>query len=182
MTKRGRESEAKYRLRSGQRRRIEAELAGFERRRLRQVDQYYDVGDRVLRLRREDGRWLLTYKDRPKISAGGVKVRGEVEVPVPEAFAPDLEALILWLGHRRLTKVKKTRDVYHVDGLTVSLDRVEGLAEEYAEVEVLGNRPDALARLAELRDRLRLSDDQVELRSYARLVAEREGRARTGPD
>ena len=40
---------------------------------------------------------------------------------------------------------------------------------------VLGDAPDGLSRLARLRDRLGLTDDQAELRSYARLVAQGKG-------
>ena len=175
MVSRGKESEAKYRLRPGQRERIEGALGGSRHRRSEQTDQYYDVGERVLRLRQEGGRWFLTYKDSPRITPCGVKVRGEVETPIPEPFAPDLEALILWLGHARLTTVRKVRDAYDLDGATVCLDRVEGLPDDYAEIEVLGDAPDGLSRLARLRDRLGLTDDQAELRSYARLVAQGKG-------
>ncbi|MNY53311.1 hypothetical protein D3C86_1890560 [compost metagenome] len=57
----------------------------------------------------------------------------------------------------------------------MALDRIEGLAEDFAEFEVLSDRPDAAERLAGLRERFGLSDDQVELKSYARLVAESRG-------
>lgn len=171
----GLEIEVKYRLKPGQRQAIIQELAGMVPERSEQADQYFDVGDRVLRIRCENGRWLLTRKDRFQLTPDGTKIRPEVEVPIPEVFLADLEALILWLGHEKLTRVSKVREAYDVDGVTVALDRIEGLNEDFAELEVLSDRPDAAERLAGLRARFGLQDDQVELKSYARLVAESQG-------
>ena len=180
MESKGLEIEAKYRLRPGQREAIETALLGYEHHRSVQDDQYYDVGERVLRLRQENGGWFLTYKDKPQVTPEGVKVRQEIETPLPETFAPELDALILWLGHRHLTKVRKTRDIYHIDDITVTLDRVEGLPDDYAELELLGEEPDGPSRLAKLRERLGLTNGQIELRSYARLVAEARGEGTHG--
>lgn len=171
----GLEIEVKLRLKPGQRQQIEEALAGAPMGRLLQEDQYFDVGDRVLRIRREDDHWLLTRKGRYELTAAGVKIRPEVEVAIPEAFVSDLEDLIIWLGHGKLTRVRKARVTYQVDGVTLALDRIEGLAEDFAELEVLSDRPEAAARLAALRNRFGLGDDQVETKSYARLVAESQG-------
>lgn len=171
----GLEIEVKYRLKPGQRQEIEQVLSGKTPVRSEQADQYFDVGDRVLRIRCENGRWLLTRKDRFQLTPEGTKIRPEVEVPVPDAFVSDLEALILWLGHAKLTRVQKIRDAYELDGVTVALDRISGLEEDFAELEILSDRPDAASRLAGLRERFGLGEDQVELKSYARLVAESQG-------
>ncbi len=171
----GLEIEVKYRLKPGQRQAIEDALAGTACEHWEQEDQYFDVGDRVLRIRQENGAWLLTRKGQFQLTAEGTKIRPEVEVPIPAPFVADLEALILWLGHAKLTRVRKSRDSYQVDGVTVALDRIEGLGEDFAEFEVLSDRPDAASRLAGLRARFGLGDDQVELKSYARLVAESQG-------
>ncbi|MNK65405.1 CYTH domain protein [compost metagenome] len=171
----GLEIEVKYRLKPGQRQAIAQALTGMEAERSEQEDQYYDVGDRVLRIRCENGRWLLTRKDRFQLTPDGTKIRPEVEVPIPDDFVSDLEALILWLGHDKLTRVRKVREAYQVEGVTVALDRIEGLSDEFAEFEVLSDRPDAAAKLTGLRERFGLTDEQVELSSYARLVAEAGG-------
>jgi predicted adenylyl cyclase CyaB len=176
----GLEIETKYRLKPGQRQTIADALSGMPLERWEQEDQYFDVGDRVLRIRRENGSWLMTRKDRYQLTPDGTKIRPEVEVPVPESFVADLEALILWLGQSKLTRVRKTRHAYQVDGVTVALDAIEGLHDDFAEFEVLSDRPDAAERLAGLRERFGLSDDQVELKSYARLVAEAQGQAAEG--
>lgn len=171
----GLEIEVKYRLKPGQRETIERILAGEAAERSVQEDQYFDVGERVLRIRCENGRWLMTRKDRYQLSPEGAKIRPEVEVPIPDSFVADLEALILWLGHAKLTRVRKVRDAYRVDGVTVALDRIEGLEADFAELEILGDRPDAAERLAALRERFGLADAQVVIESYARLVAEAQG-------
>jgi predicted adenylyl cyclase CyaB len=176
----GLEIEVKFRLKPGQRQQIEAAFAGMACERSEQEDQYFDVGERVLRIRRENGRWLLTRKGRYELTAEGIKIRPEVEGPIPDAFVGELEALLLWLGHDKLTQVRKRREAYRIDGVTLALDRIEGLAEDYAELEVLSDRPDAAARLAALRSRFGLGNDQVETKSYARLVAESLGRDATG--
>ncbi len=176
----GLEIETKYRLKPGQREAISKALEGMASERWEQEDQYFDVGDRVLRIRRENDRWLMTRKDRYQLTPDGTKIRPEVEVPIPDAFVGDLEALILWLGHEKLTRVRKTRLAYQVDGVTVALDAIDGLSEDFAEFEVLSDRPDAVERLAGLRARFGLGDEQVELKSYARLVAEAQGQAAEG--
>jgi adenylate cyclase class 2 len=171
----GLEIEVKFRLRPGQRQAIEKALEGLIPERSEQEDQYFDVADRVLRIRRENGHWLMTRKDRYQLSPEGAKIRHEVEVPIPEGFVSDLDALIQWLGHPRLTRVRKTRDSYRVEGVTVALDRIEGLSEDFAELEVLSDNPGAASRLSGLKERFGLADGQVELKSYARLVAEASG-------
>jgi adenylate cyclase class IV len=151
--KHGPEVEAKYRLAPGQRAGIVA-LLGKPARVHRQLDVYFDVPGRVLRVRWEDG----------------IKSRLEVEIPLPAGMAPMLEDLLPWLGHRRLTEVRKERHEYDVEGFTVCLDRVEGLEPpDFVEIESAGGDLDALRAL---RDRLGLASGQVETRSYARMVSE----------
>ncbi len=166
------EIEVKFRLEPGQRQRIMDELSGRECACSDQEDQYFDVGDRVLRIRLENGRWLLTRKDRYQLTSEGTKIRQEVEVPIPVSFVSELEDLILWMGHEKLVRVKKRREAYRLDGVTMALDRIEGLSEDFVELEVLSDRPESASLLAGLRERFGLRDDQVELKSYARLLAE----------
>jgi len=174
----GPEIEAKYRLRPGQRGAIAATL-GHPARVHRQLDVYFDVPGRVLRVRWEDGKALLTRKDAASTSEDGIKSRHEVEVPLPGGAAPILEDLLPWLGHRRLTEVRKERHEYDLDGFVVCLDRIEGLdPPDFVEIESAGGGLDALRAL---RDRLGLAPDQCETRSYARLVAEAGGAAQSRP-
>lgn len=177
MEKRGLEIEAKFRLRPGQREAIAQSLSGAPHHGLEQEDRYFDVPGRVLRLRREGEDWVMTRKDAPTVTPDGTKVRTEIETPVPAELVGALAETFAWLGHRPLLTVRKHRDEYTVDGVTVCLDRIEGLDADYAELEVLATDAAAKERLSVLRDRLGLQDDQVETRSYAKLLAERPGRS-----
>jgi adenylate cyclase class IV len=68
--------------------------------------------------------------------------------------------------------VKKVRDAYAIDGSTVCLDRIEGLDDDFAELEVLAQDMQAGEGLDALRARFGLTEDQILLHSYARLLAE----------
>lgn len=177
MEKRGLEIETKFRLRPGQREAIARALEGASHHGMDQEDRYFDVPGRVLRLRHEGERWVMTRKDAPTVSPDGTKVRTEIETPVPEDLVEALAETFAWLGHGPLLTVRKRRDEYEVDGVTVCLDRIEGLSDDYVELEVLSTDPAAQERLHGLRERFGLTGDQVETRSYAKILAEQSGHA-----
>jgi adenylate cyclase, class 2 len=100
----------------------------------KQEDTYYrhpardfKKTDEALRLRRADG-LCVTYKGPKRKS--DLKVREELEFPVPEEMARLLELL----GFKEAFTVRKTRSTYSLEGLTICCDLVEGLGE-YVEVE-----------------------------------------------
>lgn len=172
MEKRGYEIEAKFRLKPGQRDAIAHDLAGHPHHHLTQEDRYFDVPGRVLRLRHEGNNWLLTRKDAPAISPDGTRTRVEFEAPIPSELVPTLSETFAWLGHRPLMIVHKVRDEYHVEGVTVCLDRIQGLDGDFAELEILSLDSNPKEQLSSLRHRFCLEDDQVEPRSYAKLLAD----------
>jgi len=172
--KQGAEIEAKYRLTPEQRTVIAGRL-GEPARVLRQRDVYFDVPDRVLRLREENGHTFVTRKDASTVTPDGIKSRHEVETPLPADAVPVLEDLLCWLGHRRLIEVRKERHEFDLPGFVLCLDRIEGLSPgDFAEIESAGG---SLDELRSLRDRLGLGESQAETRSYARMVAEASGPA-----
>lgn len=175
MEKRGLEIETKFRLKPGQREAIVRELTGHVPHRLVQEDRYFDVPGRVLRLRREGDCWVMTRKDASTIQEDGTKVRTEIEVPVPSELVSALAETFAWLGHGPLIVVHKVRDEYALEGVTLCLDRVEGLEADFAELEVLGQDASAKTLLDGLRARFCLTDEQVERHSYARLLAASRG-------
>ncbi|HEY9898055.1 MAG TPA: class IV adenylate cyclase [Pantanalinema sp.] len=178
MEKRGFEIEAKFRLRPGQREAIAQALSGCSHERAVQEDRYFDAGPgRVLRLRQENGAWLITRKEAPTVSADGTKTRTEIETPIPVDLVEPLAEAFAWLGHRPLIVVRKVRDAYEIDGATVCLDRIEGLDDDFAELEVLAQEATAKGALDALRARFGLEEDQILLHSYARLLAEARGQA-----
>jgi len=153
-----------------------------------EADHYFNAPDRdfvqtdeAFRLRRVGPANCLTYKG-PK-QAAAVKMRTELEVPLQEGddTAEKMIALLVYLGYRPVTVVRKHRRHYHFqqDGfaLTVCLDRVEGLKERYAEVEVVTppeRQQQAEALIVRTAHALGLS--RVERRSYLGLVLEARSR------
>lgn len=175
MEKRGYEIEAKFRLRPGQREAILQDLSDYPHHMHVQEDRYFDVPGRVLRLRQEGHAWFLTRKDAPTVAPDGTRTRTEIETPLPEEMVPVLSETFAWLGHRPMTTVHKTRLEYMVEGVTVCLDRIQGMEDDYAEIEILSQDMEAKEKLEHIRHRFCLEQDQVEPRSYAKLVADSQG-------
>jgi adenylate cyclase class 2 len=104
-----------------------------------QSDSYYNaphrdfaLTDEALRLRDQGGQVYMTYKGK-KLDQGS-KTRKEVEVEV--ADLKKTEEILLSLGFRKTLEVHKTREIYHLDGAEICLDRVEGLGD-FVELETL---------------------------------------------
>jgi adenylate cyclase class 2 len=120
------------------RKKLKQDGAALERA-VEQTDIYYNAPDRdfaktdeALRLRNEAGQIFLTYKG-PKLDAES-KTRKEVEVEV--AGFDGMEDILHSLGYGATLRVHKTREIYHLDGAVVCLDRVDGLGD-FVELETL---------------------------------------------
>ena len=131
----------------------------------------------ALRLRRIGGDNRITYKG-PRFP-GPTKTREEIELPFEEgedAFRR-LSRLFENLGFRPVASVRKRRTTFHLPRppheIEVSLDRAEGLGD-FAEIEAIApaqaDLPAAQSAVLELAARLGL--DQVEPRSYLRMILE----------
>ena len=137
---------------------------------LDQTDEYYNhpcrdfaETDEALRLRR-DSRGKITYKG-PKIDRS-TKTREEIELDVDDLDKMSL--LLVRLGFRHVAKVTKRRKEYLLDGVTVSLDAVEGLGD-FVELEVQGDDAEQGRKMIEkLRDELGLVGS--ERRSYLEMI------------
>jgi adenylate cyclase class 2 len=136
-----------------------------------QVDTYFahpskDFGhtDEALRLRRQGGRAILTYKG-PKIDKT-TKTREEIEVEVAD---PDAVAAILKkVGFGVAMEVRKVRSEYLLADAVVCLDRVAGLGD-YVEVEYRAQDLEkGKARVVEIMAALGLHGS--ERRSYLELL------------
>ncbi|QDV38492.1 class IV adenylate cyclase [Tautonia plasticadhaerens] len=167
--------------------RLLAELGGQAGEAVEQEDIYlshpsrdFRETDEALRLRRDGAENRVTYKG-PKL-AGPTKTREELELTY-EAGADSLarmERLFVNLGFRPVATVRKTRIGYRLSfegrPMQVGLDTVDGLGV-FAEVEAIAHGPadlpEAQQYVLELAGRLGLGADQVEVRSYLRLLMER---------
>jgi pantoate--beta-alanine ligase len=146
-----------------------------------EADHYFNAPDRdfrqtdeAFRLRRIGQANFLTYKG-PK-QAGPVKVRTELEIPLPEGdeAAEQFTALLIHLGYRPVAVVRKHRRTFRLDrsgfSLTACLDEVEGVGR-FAELEILAPKDRLEAARAVLTETAAaLGLGEVERRSYLGLV------------
>ncbi len=131
----------------------------------------------ALRVRRIDGRPLVTYKG-PKLP-GAIKARRELEWDLSpgDTTGDQMMELLRSLGFQSVAEVRKQRQNYGLAtpqgplGLTV--DEVESIGN-YAEIEVLADEQEGVAaarqRIEAIAGRLRLSN--LEPRSYLALLLE----------
>jgi adenylate cyclase class 2 len=135
-----------------------------------QVDEYFNhpcrdfaETDEALRLRM-DSRGRMTYKG-PKIDRF-TKTREEIELDIDDMDKMTL--ILVRLGFRQVAKVNKRRKEYLLDGVTASLDSVEGLGD-FVELEVQGeDAEEGRSRIEKLRDDLGLVGS--ERRSYLEML------------
>ncbi|HWR25908.1 MAG TPA: class IV adenylate cyclase [Methanosarcina sp.] len=86
--------------------------------------------DEALRIRSFDGKSVLTYKG-PKLD-GVSKTREELETPADEVSTT---RILNALGFSKAEIVRKTREVFKAEEITICLDEVEGLGE-FLELEI----------------------------------------------
>jgi adenylate cyclase class 2 len=139
----------------------------------------FAVTDEAFRLRVADGNCFLTYKG--PLEDPIAKTRREIELPLHETKCEEAQVreLILALGFKSVREVRKTRIHFHGEyqshPVTVTYDSVVGLGE-YMELEMIVEKDakelarDNLLQLAHV-----LSLENLERRSYLRLLIAKEG-------
>ncbi|WP_254862884.1 class IV adenylate cyclase [Halovivax gelatinilyticus] len=151
--------------------------------RVEQVDTYYDAPhrtfsktDEALRIRTErrsgDERVELTYKG-PLVERAS-KTRAEVETEVDDAVAA--AEILERLGFEPAATVRKDRHRFAFDGVTITLDEVDGVGT-YVEVErtaTADSIDETRAELFATLDRLGLDPDEQVRTSYLGLMLEGE--------
>lgn len=136
----------------------------------RQVDTYFALGERRLKLRRVEGRvdGQLVYYERP--DQGGVK-----ESRVLLAELPDAETVLEILGRTFpvQAEVRKRREIYRFQGVQVHLDEVRGLGR-FIEFELVlaseTERDAGRRRLESLRGYFQIPEEDLMASSYSDLV------------
>ncbi len=125
-------------------------MAGGERvGTFRQVDTYYSLGERRLKVRSVEGarEGQLVYYERP--DEGGVKESRVLLAPLPEV------ATVLEILRRVLpvqAEVRKTREVHRYRGVEVHLDTVKGLGRFIEFEKVLADESEGGGGAAGTRD------------------------------
>jgi adenylate cyclase class 2 len=168
-----------------------ASIGGTLQRTERHADTYYNHPSRdfaesreALRIRRVDGKPLITYKG-PKM-AGPIKARQEMEwrLDPGDANGNQTESLLNLLSFRKVATVEKTRQTFllpaedsgdEASQPLVVLDQVSGLGM-FVEIELVvanqTNVEDARAQIGQLAATLGLTTD--EQRSYLTMLLEKE--------
>jgi predicted adenylyl cyclase CyaB len=132
-----------------------------------QVDTYFTLGERRLKLRAIDGRkeGQLVYYERPNV--GGVKESRVLLAPLPDA-ATVRDMLVRILPAK--AEVRKTREIYRFQGVQVHLDVVAGLGKFIEFEKVLAEeseREAAREKLESLRRYFQISDEDLMASSYS---------------
>jgi adenylate cyclase class 2 len=136
----------------------------------RQVDTYFLVGEKRLKVRRVQGRkeGQLVYYERP--DKEGVKESHVLIAPLPDAAAV---SEILGRAFPVAAEVRKTREIHRYRGVQVHLDTVECLGRfiEFEKVlETESAREAGKRDLETLRRYFQIPDEDVMASSYSDLV------------
>ncbi len=124
----------------------------------------FSATDEALRIRKVNSKNILTYKG-PKLG-GRAKSRVEREVYVENLEI--MTGILISLGFVASGHVTKTRSIYSMDDVEITIDRVEGLGD-YVEIEKKGEDREAIENeLFGLADELGLRD--FERRSYLEMI------------
>jgi predicted adenylyl cyclase CyaB len=135
-----------------------------------QVDTYFSVGERRLKLRSIDGvkEGQLVYYERPDVS--GVKESRVLLAAVPQA-ATVREILTQVLPVK--AEVRKTREIYRFQGVQVHLDTVAGLGKFLEFEKILADeseREEAQKSLEALRRYFQIPEEDLMASSYSDLL------------
>jgi len=146
-------------------------LAGAEHAAtVRQVDTYFSLGERRLKLRSVVGakEGQLVYYERPDV--GGVKESRVLLASIPDAPAVR-EILSRVLPVK--AEVHKTREIFRFQGVQVHLDTVRGLGKFIEFEKVLAGeseRETGRKELESLRAYFQIPDDDLMASSYSDLL------------
>ena len=135
-----------------------------------QVDTYFSLGERRLKLRAVDGakEGQLVYYERP--DTGGVKESRVLLASVPDA-ATVREILLQVLPMK--AEVRKTREVYRLQGVEVHLDVVTGLGKFLEFEKILSDeseQEEGQKQLETLRLYFQIHEEDLMASSYSDLL------------
>jgi len=134
---------------------------------VRQVDTYFALGERRLKLRAIDGarEGQLVYYERPDL--GGVKQSRVLLATIPDA--PAVREILAAVFPVK-AEVRKTREIYRFQGVQVHLDNVRGLGKFLEFEKVLGDESEAeegRKHLESLKAYFQIPDEDLMASSYS---------------
>ena len=144
-----------------------------------QVDEYYKLkgkeketqrpGSFILRIREQEQIKRFTVKALTETT--GAWIEHETGVEDPE----ELRKILELVGFTNVFTIKKTRTYGKLKNFEICLDDVEGLGK-FVEFEIISDNPEeGKAKIMEIVTKLGLSDDQIEHRGYAAIIAQNMG-------
>ncbi len=132
---------------------------------------HYNPGNSNIRVRRQDGKTIVTYKK--KEIRNKIEVNEEKEFEVSDAFL--FEELLQRLGLEVSLRKHKIGKVWEWDGMTIELSLVETLGW-FIELEILADTNDsetvnsARHKLLACLDRLGIPEEAIESRYYTEML------------
>lgn len=142
-----------------------------------QKDIYFNAPHRdlikskeVLRLREENGQFILTYKS-PNLDTSKSKARPEIELKISDLEA--MKSILEHLGFSVVAEVKKHRRSYIYEEIEIGLDEVESLGT-FVEISTFVKDKKELETARQsieaIMQKLGLSKDHLEEKSYLEML------------
>lgn len=126
MTNRGTETEIKMAVRDRQKIMARLEQARVHQSRAFEDNVLYDCHGElkhrgcVLRIRRYEGQWTITFKGTKTVDSRGIKTRPEHETELADGEA--MVSILRSLGYQPCFRYQKYRTIFEMDGIQVMLD------------------------------------------------------------
>jgi len=111
----------------------------------------------TLRIREENGEYMLTYKG-PRVKSVRARQKPKMEMPFDKELFP-----YVYETYDVLDVIEKERTVFRKGGLVISLDHVQGVGDY---IEISGQVPEQEAQIIDLFHQLGIGREQITTASY----------------
>ena len=133
-----------------------------------QQDIYFEApnwslpkANEIMRIRHEEGKYILTYKGPSK--GKEIRTKSKIEFQIN----PDLKDVLEKIGYKKILQINKKREEYLFDGIEIALDEVESLGEF---VELGTENPKHEKKINKLIRKLELDLKSATQKSYFELA------------
>jgi len=143
---------------------------------IQQTDIYLDQknlvlfkNDKALRIREEEGKLFLTFKD--KRAKTREKIRKEITIEFSLVDKSKLLYLFKKIGFNKILSIKKEREIYRLDDFELCIDKVNKIGD-FIEIEILKQNFNR-TKLNNLMKKLGLAEDLIIEETYPELLIKR---------